>query len=279
MRRLLLAVRWRLRAGFQATRRLPVRLRAWLAFLRHRSTYHMIDEEALRATRKSDTVFIFGSGYSLNSISPQEWQAIEKHDTIGFNWFVRQSFVRCDYQFVREIVDNDLDGNWRVELPAYFDLVRSRPQYANTVFLIQTGFRAINGNRAIGCRLIPSSNSIFLWRTLTTRLLPSRAIREGLTHHHGTLSECINFAALLGWRNIVLAGVDLYDRRYFWLGEDEPLWRDSSVDVEHRTAGIADSIRTWRDIFQAKGIQLYVHNPRSLLAQVLPLWRWNEVTF
>ena len=41
-------------------------------------------------------MFIFGSGASLNAITPTEWTEIERHDTLGFNWFVRQSFVRCD---------------------------------------------------------------------------------------------------------------------------------------------------------------------------------------
>ena len=268
------AVRWRARAVVLAARHFPVRLQAWLAFRRSISAYRVLDETALRATRKSDTVFIFGSGYSLNAIPPEEWQAIEAHNTIGFNWFVRERFVRCDYHFVREIVDKDLDGSWKAEVPEHFDLVRDEPQWANTVFMVQTGFRATNGNRALGYRFVPVKNPVFLWRT-RDRAVPTRSIRDGLSHSHGTLSECINFAALMGWRHIVLAGVDLYDRRYFWLGPDEPLFRDTTVDVEHRTAGIVEGIRQWRDIYEPDGIHLYTHNPRSLLAQALPVWQWT----
>jgi hypothetical protein len=272
--RIVEAVRWRLRATARAARYFPVRFQAWLAFRRNVSAYRVLDEPALRSTRKSDTVFIFGSGSSLNAISPEEWRAIEAHDTIGFNWFVRERFVRCDYHFVREVVDNDLDGSWKVEVPLHFDLVRDEPQWANTTFMIQTGFRATNGNRSIGYRHVPLRNPIFLWRTLD-RLVPSPSIREGLSHSHGTLSECINFAALMGWRHIVLTGVDLYDRRYFWLGADEPLFRDATVNAQHRTANIVEGIGAWRDIFEPQGIHLYTYSPRSLLARVLPEWKWT----
>ena len=267
------AARWRARKAKLAVRHFPIRLRAWRAFRRNVSAYRVLDEAHLRATRKSDTVFIFGSGASLNAISPEDWQAIEGYDTIGFNWFVRQSFVRCDYHLIREIVDKDLDGSWRAAFPEYFRLVRDQPKYAETIFLVQTGFRATSGNLAIGHRFIPLANRIFLWRTLD-RALPSGSIAEGLSHGHGTLNECINFAALMGWRHIVLAGVDLYDRSYFWLRPGETLPRDTTVATPHRTAGIIQGIGAWRDIFNREGINLYAYNPLSLLVPTLPVWRW-----
>ena len=72
--------------------------------------YRALTEEELRRTRKSDTVFIFGSGYSLNDIPPEQWREIERHDTLGFNWFVHQRFVRCDYQLIREICTTERDS-------------------------------------------------------------------------------------------------------------------------------------------------------------------------
>lgn len=269
------AIRWRIRAQRRSIPKIPTRVEAWLAFRRGRSAYRVLDEAALRATRKSDTVFLFGSGYSLNAISPPEWRAIEAHDTIGFNWFVRESFVRCDYHFIREIAYNDAENTGQNEVAIYCDLIRRNPHYAHTVLMVQTGFRATNGNRVIGWRLLPRVNSIFLWRTRPHQLRPSRSIQEGLAHGRGTLCECVNFAALLGWRNIVLVGVDLYDRRYFWLGENEPLACDPTVDEPHKTAQIVAGLGEWRDTFAPEGVRLYAYNPRSLLVPTLPVWRWN----
>jgi hypothetical protein len=279
-RRLVDAVRWRVRAGTTTLRALPARTTAWLAAIRGRRRYQLLDEAALRHSRRSDTVFIFGSGWSLNAIPAEEWSAIEAHDTIGFNWFVRQSFVRCDYQFVREIAASDTDGvRWRTDLAEYFDLIRRNPRYADTIFLVQCGFRAINGNRAIGYGYLPIDKRVFPWRSLSGRADPSPSLSMGLTHRHGTLNECINFAALLGWRRIVLVGVDLYDRRYFWLPSNQPREGDSTVDGAHNTAlaGIVDGVRAWRDIYARQGIQLYAYNSRSLLVPTLPVWNWQAL--
>lgn len=258
---------------------LPRRLPAWLAFLRHRSRYHVVGERELREARKSDIVFIFGSGYSLNDITAAEWRAIEAHDTVGFNWFVHQQFVRCDFQMVREIGD---DAAWRAQAAEYFNLIRSNPRFARSIFLVQTGFKAVNGNRALGYQLLPDSNPVYLFRSHYARL-PSSSLRQGLVHTNGTLSDCINFAALVGWRTIVLCGVDLYDRRYFWLRPDEARHGDTAIDEPHNTVaggtvigGIVDSLAEWREFYQQQGISLYAYNPRSLLVKAMPVWQWPE---
>ncbi len=266
------ALEWRLRLVYWAIVDLPRRLPAWIAFQRNRSRYRLVTEADLRAARKSDTVFIFGSGYSLNDISQAEWQAIEEHDTIGFNWFVHQRFVRCDYHMVREIGD---EKGWRAQVKEYFDLIRSNPRFARSIFLVQSGFKAVNGNRAIGYQLLPADNAVYLFRS-HHGTMPTTSLGEGIVHTHGTLSDCINFAALLGWRTIVLCGVDLYDRRYFWLREDEPRLGDTTIQGKHNTAlgGIVEGLAEWRAFYEKQGIQLYAYNPRSLLTGAMPVWQW-----
>ena len=48
----------------------------------------------------------------------------------------------------------------------------------------------------------------------------------------------------------------------------------SSVDGIHSTAvnGIVELMREWREYYEPRGIELFVYNPRSLLAAVLPVW-------
>jgi hypothetical protein len=257
-----------------------VRLGAWIGFRRHRHRYRILDEQELLGTRKSDTVFIFGSGASLNEIDAREWAAMSRHDTIGFNWFVRQNFIRCDYHVIREIGSTDVDPMvWRPLITEYFQLLAGNPRFVDTVLLVQTGFRATNGNRAIGLGLIPPSRRIVLWRSLRDRAEPSPSLHEGLAHGHGTLQECVNFAYLMGWRKIVLAGIDLYDRGYFWLPPGQPGRGDASTAEPHRTAstGVVDALGQWRQRFLADGVELFVQNPRSLLARTLPVWPGAEV--
>jgi hypothetical protein len=257
-----------------------LRVPPWLAALRGARSYRLLDEEELRATRRSDTVFVFGSGWSLNEISDVEWRAIERCDTFGFNWFVHQRFVRCDYHLIREIPDDDRDAAvWRAQLAQYFDLLRTNPLFADTVYLVHGGFRAINGNRTIGYGYLPPGSRVFRWRSNKLADLPTTSFRRGLTHGHSTLQECVNFAFLLGWRRIVLTGVDLYDRRYFWLPRDETrsidVRRGASSAEEHARAasGMVESLGRWRGWLGERGVELSVHNPLSLLAGRLPVWQ------
>jgi len=268
------------RGAYWWGRSFPARVRPWRAARRSLGVYRVLDEPALRATRRSDTVFVFGSGASLNDLRPDELTEIARHDTLGFNWFVHQDFLRCDYHLVRGIPDTDLDpAVWRPQVEEYCRLIRESPRFHDTVFLVQTGFRATNGNRVVGLRLLPEGARIFLWRTNTRAVEPGETFADGLTHGHSTLQECINFAFLLGWREIVLVGVDLYDRRYFWLPGDEARSVDvrrgaAAGDPHHRAAsGMVATLGAWRRWLERRGVRLSVYNPRSLLAAELPVFR------
>ena len=262
----------------EAVRLFPLRLDPWLRFVANRHRYRYVSESELRARRRSDTVFIFGSGASLNELSSETWEEIGLHDTFGFNWFVHQRFVRCDFHLIRGIPDTDRDPSvWRPQLEQYFRLIEENACFADTTYLVHGGFRAINGNRVIGYRLLPIGNPVFRWRTNVSDELPSRTFRQGLVHGYSTLQECVNAAYLLGWRRIVLAGVDLYDRRYFWLPPDETRSVDvlrgaTAADVHARGAsGMVDALASWRHWLEAEGVELSVLNSRSLLAGVLPV--------
>ena len=266
------------RALWVSLRLFPFRLGPWLRFRRNRSRYRVLGEDELRASRRSDTVFVFGSGWSLNELNHADWSRIAEHDTLGFNWFVHQRFVRCDYHLIRGIPDSDLDvAVWRPQLEEYFSLIETNPCFANTVFLVHSGFRAINGNRAIGHRFLPERNPVFLWETNMRGELPTRSFADGLVHAHSTLNECVNFAFLGGWTQIVLAGVDLYDRRYFWLEPGERRSVDARrgatlVDAHDRaSAGMVEALGEWGRWLAREGVELSVLNPRSLLASVLPV--------
>ena len=48
-------------------------------------------------TKKSDTVFILGSGPSINEIDDNGWKHINKHDSWGFNFWFLHEFVPTHY--------------------------------------------------------------------------------------------------------------------------------------------------------------------------------------
>jgi hypothetical protein len=108
--------------------------------------------------------------------------------------------------------------------------------------------------------------------------VPGRSFSEGLVHGQSTIQEAINFAYLVGWKRIVLTGVDLYDRRYFWLPPDETRSIDrvrgaaaADTHVQARM-GLVETLASWREWLGRQGVELEVMNRRSLLAGALPVY-------
>jgi len=60
--------------------------------------------EDIHSRITKDTVFIFGSGYSVNNISNNKFSKMRNiGDTLGFNYFFRGKFLPIDYQICGEI--------------------------------------------------------------------------------------------------------------------------------------------------------------------------------
>lgn len=262
-------------------RMLRVEPGAWLADRVSRSRYQTLDENQLRASLTSPTCFVFGSGSSLDDITAQEWEAIARHHTIGFNYFIRARLVRVDFHVVGEMASSDdLDpAVWRPVVAEYAESIEGNPFYAHTILGLQEGLRALQSNRLVSSGAIPPGRKVFRFRRLARGVLrpPASSLSEGLVHGAGTLVDCINLAVILGFREIVLAGIDLYDRRVFSrveAGLDAlPGWRSpSAADLPHLTAeAMVHYIGYWAPLLAARGVTLSVYNPRSLLTRVIPV--------
>jgi hypothetical protein len=261
------SIRWA--ADPPATRR---RGRAYLQNAIGRRRYRVLSEAELLATRTSDTAFVFGSGRSLVDISPEEWERIAACNTVSLREFPRQRFVRADYHMTGEV--DDLDS--------YARRIRENPLYRDTIFLVQGGWFAESGNALVGRALLPPGSRIFRYSRTSRGLYspPSRTFQEGFVHGYNSIVSATNFAILMGWRRIVLAGVDLYNKEYFWLPKGEtrayekPGIVASSLFTSHELT--IEMLGRWRRELEPEGIQLLVYDPRSLLARELPVLSWDE---
>jgi hypothetical protein len=243
----------------------------WLAEPRGRRAYRELTEAELRATRRSDTAFVFGSGTSLRDISADEWSRIAEHSTIGFSEFARQRFVRVDYHMIGEVKG----------IERYAGLLRNNPFYADTVYLVQRGWLADDSNELVARRLLPENARIFRYRRTSRGAYapPSRSFRDGLVHGWNSSISATNFAILMGFRRIVLTGIDLYDKQYFWLapGERRDALRPSESPEQPFPMAdlIVDVFGRWGGVLEPEGIELFAYNPRSRLAQALDVFAWE----
>jgi hypothetical protein len=255
----------------------------WLSERRHRRRYVILDEDDLRRLRRSDVAFVFGSGASLTDLGDEEWRHFAAHDTIGFNYFVRQRRVRVDFHLVAEMATgDDMDRRqWEPAVREYGRLLVENPSYRTTVIGLQSGWAAWNANRLAALDVLPPGTRMFRYRRLARGAdrAPTRSLAEGLVHGAGTLVECVNFAYVLGFRKIVLVGVDLYDSRYFWLPPEEgrPDLVDGHGLAQTCPHPLSESmvryLGRWGASLDREGVVLSVYNPRSLLASVLPVYQ------
>lgn len=51
----------------------------------------LLETLELRSAKTSDTVFVLGSGSSVNNISDRKWEAVSRHDSIALNFWLVHS--------------------------------------------------------------------------------------------------------------------------------------------------------------------------------------------
>lgn len=255
--------------------------------------YDLLSLQRLQALRKSDRVFIFGSGYSLNDITPEEWKKISQDDVVGFNAFVYQKWIDVDFHLIRGWGEGaSVDADLKTLTDEFKDLVLNNPFYGKTTFIFQDHLMAHFAHAAFEYGAIPLGARVFPYKANHGDEFPSEGMDRGLIHGVGTLCDAVHFAFCMGWKEIVLVGVDLYDTRYFWLKPDETFTLDYETgrrtvsqtsdrgqryDEAHSTVknGMVDLMGRWSDHFKRSGVTLSVYNPRSLLKEILPVFSFT----
>lgn len=241
----------------------------------------------IRNTINKDTIFIFGSGYSINNITKDEFLKMKIiGDTLSFNYFFRGQFLPIDYHLCGEIEKNKNYGGVLSRkrslnnIKKYYDELFSNDFYNKTTFFLRykIDYSLVpSATRAIFALKVFNKKRVCLYGIKRNRSLGSNI--ESISHIGGTLSDAINIAYLLGYKKIVLVGIDLYDRRYFWLGYNEvrSIGRVESCSEQHATAQpLLDLIGEWNTELLANGVNLTVYNPKSLLTEVLPVFSFNQ---
>lgn len=243
---------------------------AWLRDRRGRRAYRLLSESELRAARRSDTAFVFGSGRSLVDITPSEWTRIAEHDTISLREFPRQSWVRADYHVTGEV--DDLDE--------YARRLRENPLYADTIFVVMGGFAAHMGNELVGRRLLTPGARVFRFRRRSRwRYAPPSRRPRRLVHGPNSIFDAVNLAYALGHRRIVVSGADYYNKEYFWLAAGEARAYEPGIDATApwpQADRVVDMMGRWGDLMAAEGVELVVYDRRSRLAERLPVFAWQD---
>jgi hypothetical protein len=277
---------------FYAWDRVDQRARAETA--RKRAGIPMLGHVDLLKIKSSDTLFVLGSGPSINRISAERWQLITANDTLGFNFWLYHSFVPKFYFF--ESIEKPAS-------PEVFDsflaLTRRRAaDYASTVKVV-TEFHRLETQTmdhlppefrknvfAVHKVEAPARNEAEFARALQY-LQRRRAFQvtgrfSSLLKYASSLTSILVFALKLGYKRIVLCGIDLKTPDYFF--QDRRIYAESwELPVaERKERHDTDLPLAWRlpatrvvavikqQLLDPAGVELLVENQGSALWPVVP---------
>jgi hypothetical protein len=256
---------------------------------RRRSGFGRLDELDLRKWKSSDTLFILGSGPSINEISADRWAAISRHDTIGFNFWLYHRFVPKIYFAESHILDADLRG-----LVAYQSIAARRAlDYADTLKIIFN--MHLNGKHEADEWPAEWKRGFHAAPDLPLPARDEDEIMYGLRYLHSkhvfgnrwklrclfrycsTVTGLIAFGQILGYSKIVLCGIDLKVQEYFYqnpslypenvnleISPREPK-HATMVAVPWRVPADVAILLMKRELLQPAGVELYVENRSSAL--------------
>lgn len=250
-----------------------------------------INEYELRKIKNSDTLFIFGSGSSINEISDEEYKNIGKHDVAGFSKTILLEKVNYTYYLDRGGASNKGALFYQKKFCKYFVKKISENKYFNnTIFILPSTYVASFTNFLFGDKIFPITKKFFLF--ITNRFnskYPTSKFEHGLSHRAGSLCDVINFGVIMNYKRIVLVGVDLYNNQYFFCPPNKTTFWDhdkndytfsdknhkgTSYNSQHNTVnlGIIDILKNWNIYLKKKQVSLEVYNKKSLLAEYLKIY-------
>lgn len=263
-----------------------------------------LDRSILTRKKSSGTVFVLGSGSSINQISEPGWDVIDDHDSMGLNRWPIHDFVPTYLIF--EIPALDAGREMRRQ---YWELLEIRKAgYEETQLILKDVDRFCHTSSVDvvpdwltpGLMLSPDielppllGDSRDRFRTVLRYLNERDCLAQDgridkLFKKRGSVSYTLFLATVLGYERIVLCGVDMVDSKYFWdeqrgrLNEEgiptpEPHMERDSEEV-HKTNdpsrhGISLEQIIYdidEELLRPNGIELYTETKRSALHPKVP---------
>jgi hypothetical protein len=250
-------------------------------------------EEVKRDHKKSDTIFVLGSGESINDIPKKDWDHIAKYDSFGLNWWPLHWFVPTFYY-----------SNFpthKVHFKYFRSIIGGKTtKYRDTIFFV-SGNRAVR--RGIHPRILPD---FFRYMPLLcfyeyeepVRLKKGELFSEesfkNKIYYRGGLSLVLDLINKMSYKNIVLLGVDLTKSNHFYDRYPEMKWQfetgyrksvDEKIDIPHPTMDtkngsklpIDQYIYAVYDLYlKPRGIQVYTGSHETILAERLPVYNFPD---
>ena len=245
--------------------------------------------------KKSDTVFILGSGPSINEISDSQWSHISEFDSIGFNFWAAHDLVPNFYAL--QLFNNYAN---RIQFKLFIDKMK---EYQSVTFLVRGSWltrEEVDGSFLNFFRdeqvyyvneyAIHSECSIEPQKLIdyfdTLGFLEQGIIQPCMPKIYSTVSSLMNLCFVMGYQNIVLCGIDMTSPSHFWDNGKYKRVKDkyrlldesrSNVmmlnDKENKKFTVPEVIYAQADYYKRKnGVDVYIANRNTVLYPHIKLY-------
>lgn len=200
--------------------------------------------ENLNKYKRSDVAVLFGSGSSIGSLTPADWDALKRYDTWTLNDFVYHNFIFPRFYF--------LQPKWYDFRLLKSEFEKKKKYYKETIFLYHRDKQIdVEGQVRYPQEVVGEENIKIGFVLRKRRPLDANYEfdEDALTcTHNASISFCIETIFRLEYESLVLYGVDLHDSKYFW--SDPKKYpnvhhrtnKEHEPDEPHRTYRIKDFI-------------------------------------
>jgi len=243
--------------------------------------YTWVERKEWQQYKTSDTIFVFGSGPSINDITDEQWGFIKANDSLGLNFAFLTQVPMTYYYLGYEPASKESI------LKAFSQEIRSI--YSDTLWFLPTK----SLYRLVHPRLIPEffppepKVAIFELPSViqfkTDRPFNDKDFQKSLAYR-GVMGVGLNLIYQLGYKRIVLLGVDLDTHKHFF--DDYHVMKHRRWYNEMMAPGKVfeamipkgQKYRTMEEYYYAlnelyfkpNGINLYVGNKTNLLTPRIP---------
>lgn len=193
------------------------------------------EKELAAKAKKTEVLFVLGSGSSINRLSQKNWDYIRLHDSFGFNHWVCHEFVPDFYMFevprdraTKNILIHNLQCVWE-EYSAIPKILKPLSPYRPPEI---DGLPAFLVEDLIYCHTISVGGENKEAYRKNLEAIEVFCKREGMgfpsVKHQAraSLDQIINFGLGAGYEKIVLCGVDLNSISYFYEEESPRIRAD-----------------------------------------------------
>lgn len=238
--------------------------------------------EFLGNTRASDTIFILGSGNSIRYLREEDYAEFSKHDTLAFNFWIHNKFIPNFYMLQRPKNDADAETLWCLAR-------QRRDEYSNCKILLRgdswKDSREVEKFLRIGFGERPAlflrewpvySKARINRRKLANFLHTAGYLSFGQIGHFtpkfgSTLLLSVVLGFQMGYKNIVLVGIDNNKGAYFYTGAKDK--HDSIF-----TRKVSRSQSSWLDFVnnylkEISETRIWIYDENSALSSKLPRWK------